>query len=158
MRIASAKLDTLAVMIPDRTIHVNGATRMTITTTLPTAVAILRDLCGRNLREGAPCGAARSPGMRAMVFVAGRDHKSGQPAIGAIVKAYWYDAINTGRNFSAHQQSATTITGSDGRYALCTETPRGTLHLSALLNNRRSPDAQLEPAPDRVRMFDFIIR
>ena len=115
--------------------------------TLPTAVAILRDLCGRNLREG-----------EMVLHGIVRDHNSGQPAIGAIVKVYWYDAINTGRNFSAHQQSATTITGSDGRYALCTETPRGTLHLSASLNNRRSPDAQLEPAPDRVRMFDFIIR
>lgn len=147
MRITSAKLDTLAVMIPDRPIHVNGATRMTVTTTLPTAVTILRDLCGRNLQED-----------EMVLHGIVRDHKSGQPAIGAIVKAYWYDAINTGRNFSAHQQSAATVTGSDGKYALCTKTPRGTLHLSASLNNRRSPDAQLEPAPDRVRMFDLTIR
>jgi hypothetical protein len=86
-----------------------------------------------------------------------RDQRTGQPAVGAIVKADWYDAIHTGRNFSAHQQNATTVSGSDGRYALCTTIPRGTLHLSASLNDRRSPDAHLEPAPDRIRMLDFTI-
>ncbi|HEY8310759.1 MAG TPA: carboxypeptidase regulatory-like domain-containing protein, partial [Gemmatimonadaceae bacterium] len=146
LRITSPSLDTIALMIPDRPMHIDRATKLTVTTTLPSITSARRALCGTDVQRGDMV-------IRGTV----RDHTTGKPLSGATVKGYWYDAMNTDQNFSAHAQTAATMTEIDGKYALCIRAARGTLHLSASLGNRKVRDQRLESAPGRIRMLDFIM-
>ncbi|MEO7217815.1 MAG: carboxypeptidase regulatory-like domain-containing protein [Gemmatimonadaceae bacterium] len=146
IHITSPRLDTLGVEIPDRPIHVNRATRVTITTTLPSMTAALTTLCGAPYRPG-----------DMVIHGIVRDLKSGKPLSGATVKDLWYDEISTGRNFSARTQSASTRTAADGNYSLCIAAPRRTLSISATLGARKSLIERIEPSANRVYMLDFVM-
>ena len=146
IHITSPRLDTLGVEIPDRPIHVNRATKLTITTTLPAMTAALTTLCG----------GAYLPGSMVIHGIV-RDRKSGKPLPGATVKDFWFDEISTGRNFSARTESASTLTAADGNYALCIAPPRRTLSISAALGARKSLIERIEPSANRVYMLDFIM-
>jgi hypothetical protein len=144
MRITSPSLDTIAVEIPDRPIHVDRAMRLAITTTLPTMTSALSALCGADYR----------PGDMVLHGIV-KDHRTGKPVSGATVKDYWYDAMSNDRNFTAHTQNASTLTGADGSYSLCAAAPRRTLYVDASLGDRKSLVQRIEPSTERVRMLDF---
>lgn len=146
LRIASARLDTQAIAIPDRVLHVERATKLTITTLLPSVMSTLRSLCGGGMR---PEDAA----LHGIVT----DSGSGRPASGANVKVYWFDEANVKRNFAIREQNAVTIADSSGRYALCVALPHRPVYLTASLAEHGAHVIRLDWTRDRVREIDLTV-
>ena len=146
LRIASARLDTLAIVIPDRVLHVDRATKLTVTTLLPSVTSTLLSLCGGSLRPE-----------DAVLHGIVTDNSSGRPASGATVKVYWYDQANVKRNFSIREQNAVTIADSSGRYALCVALPHHPVYLTVSLAEHRARVVPLEWTRDRVRKIDLTV-
>jgi hypothetical protein len=144
LRIASTKLDTLGIDVPDRPLHVDRAMKLTISTVLPTTAATIRALCGTELATG-----------ESVLHGIVRDSKTGQPVAGAAVWAHWVDMAHPGRSVAVHEQSVTTLTGDDGRYALCAVPPSRPVYLSAAIAGRSTAVRRLESSTARIRMLDL---
>jgi hypothetical protein len=144
LHIASTKLDTLGIDVPDRALHVDPAMKLTITTVLPTTATTIRALCGTELASG-----------ETVLHGIVRDSGTGKPVAGAAVLAHWFDLARPGRGVSVHEQSVTTLTGDDGRYALCAMPPSRPVYLRAAKDRRSSAVSRVESSTARIRMLDL---
>lgn len=146
LRFTSIKLDTLAITVPDRPIHLEPAKSLNTSLVLPAAAVIMRTLCGSGAKPGG-----------VVLHGTVRDGKTGQPVAGATVRARWADDVNAGANVSAREQGMTTVTDPDGRYALCTAEQLHPMSVYASLGARSTSAVRVELSRDRIRMLDFVM-
>lgn len=147
LRFTSTKFDTLAITVPDRPIHLERAKSLSASTVLPSAAVIMRTLCGSSAKPG-------DVALHGTV----RDGKTGQPVAGATVRVRWASDANVdGAKVSAHEQGTATVTGPDGRYALCTAEQLHPMSVYASLGARSTGAVRVELSRDRIRMLDFVM-